>query len=172
MKKLLVIFLMIITLQAKNEIYFLPLDGVKAEQRIVNLFYNAHENIKIAIFTFTNKKFFKALKNAARRGIKIEIVADYENNKNSRHWSIIPQLKKLRNIKVKFLNGTKKGRYKGIMHIKMFIVDDRVVSFGSANYTKSAFYKNYELLYINDDWTFTRKFIKIFDKLWESKTKI
>jgi len=166
MKKILFLILIIIYIQAQDNVYFLPQDGKKAEQTITQLFYKAHKNIKIAIFTFTNKNFLKALKSAARRGIKIQIIADYENNKNQKHWSIIPQLKKLKNIKVKLLKGVGKGRYKGIMHIKMFIIDDRIVSFGSANYTKSAFYKNYELLYINDDWTFTRRFIKIFDKLW------
>jgi len=165
-KKFLILFFTIIMLFAKNEVYFLPYDGKKAENKISYLFKTAHNNIKIAIYTFTNKKFLKALKSAARRGVKIKIIADYESNKNQLHGSVIPILKKLRNIQVHLKQG-KKRKYKGIMHIKMFIVDDRVVSFGSANYTYSAFYKNYEILYINDDWTFTRKFIKIFDKLWK-----
>ena len=166
MKRIIILIFLFINLQAKDNIYFLPQNGKEAEQRMINLFYHAHQNIKIAIFTFTNKKFLKAIKSAARRGVEVKIVADYENNKNQKHWSIIPQLKKLRNVKVKLLRGIGKGKYKGIMHIKMFIIDDSVIGFGSANYTKSAFYKNYELLYINDDWTFTRKFVKIFDKLW------
>jgi len=166
MKKLFILFFLVIALFARDEVFFLPKDGNVAEKKITYLFSHAHQNIKIAIYSFTNKKFLKALKNAARKGIKIEIIADYESNKNSQYRSIVPQLRKLRNIKVKFLNGTKKGRYKGIMHIKMFIVDDRVVGFGSANYTYSAFHNNYEILYINDDWTFTRKFLKIFDELW------
>jgi len=166
MKKLFILFFLVIALFGRDEVFFLPKDGNVAEKKITYLFSHAHQNIKIAIYSFTNKKFLKALKNAARKGIKIEIIADYESNKNSQYRSIVPQLRKLRNIKVKFLNGTKKGRYKGIMHIKMFIVDDRVVGFGSANYTYSAFHNNYEILYINDDWTFTRKFLKIFDELW------
>ena len=166
MRKFLVLFFIITSIFAKNEVYFLPNDGYEAEKKVAYLFQTAHNNIKIAIYAFTNKKFLKALKSAARRGVKIKIIADYESNKNQKHNSIVPILRKLRNIKVKLKKG-RGGRYQGIMHIKMFIVDDRVVGFGSANYTYSAFHKNYEILYINDDWTFTRKFIKIFDKLWK-----
>jgi phosphatidylserine/phosphatidylglycerophosphate/cardiolipin synthase-like enzyme len=169
MKRILILFLIIIGLYAKDEVYFLPQDGNIAEKRVESLFYHAHENIKIAIYTFTNKKFLKALKSVARKGIKIYIVADYESNKNQLHKSVIPQLRKLRNIKVKLLKGIGRGKYKGIMHMKLFIIDDIVVGFGSANYTYSAFHKNYELLYINDDWTFTRKFVNIFDKLYKSR---
>jgi len=169
MNRILFLFLLIITLFAKDGIYFLPKDGKIAEKQIENLFLHAHQNIKIAIYTFTNKKFFSALKSAARKGVKITIIADYESNKNQYHHSIIPQLKKLRNIKVKLISGKGNGRYKGIMHMKLFIVDDLVVGFGSANYTYSAFYNNYEVLYINDDWTFTRRFIKIFDELYKSR---
>jgi len=169
MKRIIVLFLLFISLEARENIYFLPQDGKKAENKIVNLFSHAHQNIKIAIYTFTNKKFYKALKSAARKGVKITIIADYELNKNQFHHSVIPQLKKLRNIKVKLIRGKGNGKYKGIMHMKLFIVDDIVVGFGSANYTYSAFYNNYEILYINDDWTFTRKFIKIFNELYKSR---
>ena len=171
MKRIIFLIFLFISLQARDNIYFLPKDGNVAEKRIEHIFKTAHQNIKIAIYTFTNKKFYKALRSAARRGVKIKIVADYESNKNQRHYSIIPQLKKLRNIEIKFLRGIGKGRYKGIMHMKLFIVDDRVVGFGSVNYTYSAFHNNYELLYINDDWTFTKRFIKIFDKLWLNKSR-
>jgi len=166
MKRIIVLILLFIGLQAKDIVYFLPQDGKIAEKKIEYLFQTAHQKIDIAIYTFTNKKFYKALKSAARRGVKIRIIADYEENKNQLYHSVIPRLKKLRNIDVKLLKGLKNGRYRGIMHMKLFIVDDVIVGFGSANYTYSAFHKNYELLYINDDWTFTRKFEKIFNKLW------
>ena len=167
MKHFILSILIIISLQAKDKIYLLPKDGKQAEKNLVNLISHSHQKIKIAMFTFTNKKIYKALKNAARRGIDIQIIADKRNNSDQRHYSIVPQLQKLRNIKIHLLSGLKARGYRGIMHIKMMIIDDGVVAFGSANYTKSAFYKNYEILYINDDWTFTRRFVKIFKELWK-----
>jgi len=166
MRKIFILIICIIFLNAKDIIYFLPQDGNKAEKNIASLISHAHENIDIAMYSFTNDKFLKALKIAARRGVKIRIVADRSSNANQKFFSIVPRLKKLRNIKVHLIDG-KSGKYKGIMHIKLLIVDNRVVAFGSANYTYSAFHKNYEILYVNDDWTFTRRFENIFKKLWK-----
>jgi phosphatidylserine/phosphatidylglycerophosphate/cardiolipin synthase-like enzyme len=167
MKQIFILIVCIIFINAKDRIYFMPKDGDKAQKEIAFLISHAHENIYIAMYSFTNSKFLKALKIAAKKGIKIRIVADKSSNKNQKFFSIVPRLKKLRNIKVHLISGKGHGKYKGIMHIKLLIIDNRVVAFGSANYTYSAFHKNYEILYLNDDWTFTRRFIPIFEKLWK-----
>jgi phosphatidylserine/phosphatidylglycerophosphate/cardiolipin synthase-like enzyme len=59
------------------------------------------------------------------------MVADKSSNKNQKFFSIVPRLKKLRNIKVHLISGKGHGKYKGIMHIKLLIIDNRVVAFGS-----------------------------------------
>ena len=170
MRKIFLIIILIFTfLYSKDIIYFMPKDGKKAEKEITFLLSHAHEKIDIAIYSFTNKKFLHALKIAAKKGIKIRIIANKESNKNQKFNSIVPQLKKLRNIKLHLITGKKNKYYNGIMHIKLIIIDDRVVIFGSANFTYSAFYKNYEILYLNDDWTFTKRFIPIFNALWHKK---
>jgi phosphatidylserine/phosphatidylglycerophosphate/cardiolipin synthase-like enzyme len=140
MRVVLILFFVISLIFGRDYIYFLPEDGNEAEKKMVSLFSKAHSEIKIAIYSFTNRKFLKALKQSARRGVKIKIVADYESNKNQQHKSIVPILRKLRNVHVKLRKGIGK-KYKGIMHIKMFIIDNRVVGYGSANYTYSAFHK-------------------------------
>jgi len=167
MKQIFILIVCIIFINANDRIYFMPTDGDKAQKEIAFLMSHAHENIDIAMYSFTNSKFLKALKIAAKKGIKIRIVADKSSNKNQKFFSIVPRLAKLRNIQVHLISGKGHGKYKGIMHIKLLIVDNRVVAFGSANYTYSAFHKNYEILYLNDDWTFTRRFIPIFEKLWK-----
>jgi len=169
MKQIFILIILLISVNAKDTVYFIPKDGDKAQKAIASLILHAHQKIDIGMYAFTNKVFLKALKNAAKRGVEIRIVADRKSNTTSKFYSIVPRLKKLRNIKVHLLSGKGKGRYKGIMHIKLLIVDDMVVAFGSANYTYSAFHKNYELLYINDDWTFTRRFIPIFNELWKAR---
>jgi phosphatidylserine/phosphatidylglycerophosphate/cardiolipin synthase-like enzyme len=169
MKQIFVLIICIIFLNAEDKIYFMPNDGKQAQKKIFYLMSHAHKNIDIAMYAFTNKVFLKALKIAAKKGVNIRIVADRSSNNNQKHFSIVPRLEKLRNIKVHLLSGRIRGKYKGIMHIKLLIIDKRVVAFGSANYTYSAFHKNYELLYINDERTFTRRFIPIFEKLWKAK---
>jgi len=166
MKKIVLIFLfMIFSLNAREYVYLIPLDHQKAQKKMVYLFKHAHRSIKIAIYSFTNREFLKALKYAARNGIKITIIADKESNTKRDRYSIVPQLAKFKNIKVKLLSGKRMRNRNGIMHIKLSIIDDRIVAFGSANYSYSAFNKNFELLYINDNLTFTKQFIPIFNKL-------
>jgi phosphatidylserine/phosphatidylglycerophosphate/cardiolipin synthase-like enzyme len=166
MKKIVLIFLFLfLSLNAREYTYLVPHDNQKAQKHMVNLFKHANRSIKIAIYSFTNREFLKALKYAARKGIKITIVADKESNSYKNRYSIIPQLAKLKNVEVKLLSGKRMKNRNGLMHIKLAIIDDRIVSFGSANYSYSAFNKNYELVYINDNLTFTKQFIPIFNKL-------
>jgi phosphatidylserine/phosphatidylglycerophosphate/cardiolipin synthase-like enzyme len=171
MKQIFILIVCILFSNAKDKIYFMPEDGNNAQKEISYLISHAHKNIDIAMYSFTNKIFLKVLKKAARKGVKIRIVADKSSNSNQKHYSIVPQLAKLRNIEVHLLSGKSNGRYRaGIMHIKLLIVDKKIVAFGSANYTYSAFHKNYELLYINDDYRFTKRFISIFEKLWHANS--
>lgn len=166
MKKIVLICLfMFLSLNAREYIYLIPNDNQKAEAKMVSLYKHAHRSIKIAIYSFTNHKFLKALKYAARHGVKITIIADKESNTKGNKYSIIPQLEKIQNISVKLLSGKRMRYRRGIMHVKLSIIDDRIVAFGSANYSYSAFHKNYELLYINDNITFTKQFIPIFNQL-------
>ena len=111
MRVVLILFFVISLIFGRDYIYFLPEDGNEAEKKMVSLFSKAHSEIKIAIYSFTNRKFLKALKQSARRGVKIKIVADYESNKNQQHKSIVPILRKLRNVHVKLRKGIGK-KYK------------------------------------------------------------
>ena len=66
MKKILLIVFLILISYAK-EIYFMPKEGKKAENRLFYLFTHAKKEIKIIMYTFTNKKLTKALKIAAKK---------------------------------------------------------------------------------------------------------
>ena len=68
MKKILI--LLFITLLFSSEIFFLPKNGKIAEHRLCYLFSHAKKEIKISMYTFTNKKLARALKIAAKNGIK------------------------------------------------------------------------------------------------------
>jgi phosphatidylserine/phosphatidylglycerophosphate/cardiolipin synthase-like enzyme len=171
MKKIFFFISFILFLNAKDIIYLMPDDGNKAEREIVYLISHARKTIDIAMYSFTNKKYLKALKLVARKGVQIRVVADKGSNSNQKHYSIVPMLRKLRNVHVHLLSG-KRGRYGvGLMHIKLLIIDNKIVAFGSANYTYNAFHNNYELLYINDDYYFAKKFVNVFEKLWERKSR-
>jgi phosphatidylserine/phosphatidylglycerophosphate/cardiolipin synthase-like enzyme len=139
----------------------MPKDGYKAEKRIFYLLTHAKKNIKMTIYTFTNKKIAKALKIAAKKGVKIYIIADTKEAKYK--YSVIPHLALIRNISVYLLSGKSfKSGKKAKMHVKSTIIDDKILITGSANYSYSAFYKNYEYIIINKDKSLLKAFCNFF----------
>ena len=162
MKK--IIILVFACLLYSAEIYFMPKDGKIAENRLFYLFSHAKKEIKITMYTFTNKKLARALKIAAKKGTKIYIIADKKEAKYK--YSVIPRLATLKNLYIYLLSGK---RYKdgntAKMHVKLAIVDDKYVITGSANYSYSAFYKNYEYIMINNDLHLIKEFDSFFNRL-------
>ena len=168
MKLLIILLISIFTFA--NEVYFMPFEGKKAENRLYYLFTHAHKNIKIIIYSFTNKKLSRALKIASKHNVKIIIIADKKESKFQR--SVIPNLAAIKNIKIYLLSGNRYSHSKerGKLHAKVSIIDDKVLVTGSANYTYSAFYKNYEYIILHYDKHLIRKFDLFFKILKEKAT--
>jgi len=159
-----ILFLLAATLLFSSEIYFMPHDGKIAETRLYNLFTHAKKEIKIVMYTFTNKKLARALKIAAKHGVRIYIIADKKEAKYK--YSVIPRLAVLKNFHIYLLTGKKyKDGNKAKMHVKLAIVDDKTVITGSANYSYSAFYKNYEYIMINYENYIIKQFDNFFNHL-------
>ncbi|MGN8417894.1 phospholipase D-like domain-containing protein [Helicobacter pylori] len=139
-------------LQAKNSLFVLPYEQRDALNSLVSGISNARESVKIAIYSFTHRDIARAIKSVASRGIKVQIIYDYESNHNNKQ-STIGYLDKYPNTKVCLLKGlkAKNGSYYGIMHQKVAIIDDKIVFLGSANWSKNAFENNYEVLLKTDD---------------------
>jgi len=159
-----IIFILLTTFLFGSEIYFMPHDGKQAEKRLFYLFSHAKKEIKITMYTFTNKILAKALKIAARKGIKITIIADKKEAKYK--YSVIAKLATLRNFHIYLLSGKSyKNGDKAKMHVKAAIIDNRYLITGSANYSYSAFYKNYEYIMINTDKYLIANFNAFFNHL-------
>jgi phosphatidylserine/phosphatidylglycerophosphate/cardiolipin synthase-like enzyme len=130
---------------ALDEIYFLPKQSDKAKDKIVSLIENANNKIDIAMYNFTYKKFYKALKKALKNDVDITLI--YTKSK------------------LKFSKKIKLIKTKRKQHIKLAIIDDKYVIFGSANWKKEAFGKNYEVINITDNRDKVKKFMRIFKEL-------
>jgi len=168
LKKLIILLLFIIVGFAK-EVYFTPMEGKTAEKRLAYLFSHAHKEIKIVIYSFTNYVLARALKKAAARGVKVYIIAD---KKSARYkGSRIPNLAAIRNIHVRLLSGKKyKNGDEAKLHVKMSIIDNKYLVTGSANYSYSAFYKNYEYILIDTDKFLLKKFNDFFYLIYPLST--
>jgi phosphatidylserine/phosphatidylglycerophosphate/cardiolipin synthase-like enzyme len=95
----------------------------------------AERNILVAAFSFTNKRISRALREAHKRGVKVQVVADKEIN--SSQYTAVTYLAN-QGVPVR-LN----GRY-AIHHHKFMVIDGKHVETGSFNYSAAAVDKNAE----------------------------
>ena len=124
---------------------------------VKNLITNAKKYIYIPIFYLTHKQLFKDLKDAHKRGVDIKIILDASASGN--RYSIHKQLQKI-GVSVKIEN------FKGKMHIKSMIIDDKYFISGSMNYTDAGVNKNDENTLIVYNPILTKKYKKYFLMLW------
>lgn len=131
-----------------DEIFFMPNDARKAQNRVIKRIDEAKESIYIAMYSFTNKKIAKALKNASNRGVKIVIVVDSKAGVEDR-FSKIGELAILKNIEAYVAKGRRSldDKYNGKMHAKIMSVDNTSCIFGSVNWSFTGFGINYEVMY-------------------------
>jgi len=157
----------------KEKFFVLPKEKDSALEALYKKIDTAHNAIHISIYNFTHKKIAKKLKNAAKRGVKIEIIFDEKSIRKRDGKSMLYYLAKYKNISIYKLKGklAKSKKYHGIMHMKMAVIDNKTVIFGSANWTYSAFSNNYELLYITQNYAIAKKFEKYFNAL-KKKAKL
>lgn len=149
MKKIIILLVFCFTLGLANSLYFMPQDAKSAVNALIQEIKGAKREVKIAIYNFTNKEIAKAVRDSAKKGVRFKIIFDKKQAKDNR--SQIGYLAKLKNVEVCTLEGKHNGRYSGIMHNKIALIDKRSVAFGSANWSKSAFEVNYEMMIITQD---------------------
>jgi phosphatidylserine/phosphatidylglycerophosphate/cardiolipin synthase-like enzyme len=138
LKKLLIVVLLVVNLFGYEKIYFLPLDTKKAQNEIVKQLNSAKKTIDIAMYNFKYRKFANALKQATKKGVDVKV---YYYKK-----------------KIKFAKKIKALKVRTKLHTKIAIIDKKIAIFGSANWTKESFKKNYEVIYITDDNKIVNKF--------------
>ncbi len=165
MKKFLLLSLFIAALLA-DELYFMPFEAQKAKSQLLRWIDQAHSTIDVAMYSFTNKKIATHLKNAAKRGVRIRLLLDEEQNTKDR-YSQMGYLAKYKNIAIYTIRGkySKHGEFYGKMHIKLAIIDGKHLVFGSANWSNSAFKRNYELIYFMEDYAKAKKAKKYFERM-------
>ena len=128
-----------------DKIYFLPSDAKEVKNKIVELIEDSKNSVDIAMYNLSYKKFVKALNKAQKKGIDITIIYEKSDLKLPKKFNLIKTKRK--------------------QHIKLAIIDNKYAIWGSSNWTKDSFGKNYEIIHITDDKEKLNSFIKIFKKL-------
>lgn len=134
------------------ELWLLPEDR-DAEERLIKMIDGAKKTIKVAMFTWTNPKLTKAIVNAHKRNISVEVVVEKTNSENI--------------LKILNQNGviSSHSSKNVLLHHKFAYIDDQTLVLGSANWTRSAFNKNSDCFMILHDLNDAQK--AYMDKLWK-----
>lgn len=131
-------------------------------KKVVPLIESAKDSIDICVFDwrwYANdvgelcQKFNQSIVSAVRRGVKVRALVNSEE--------IAAPLRKV-GLAVKVHNSAR------LLHLKMMIIDQKIVVTGSHNYSKSAFNTNYELSVILSDNFDVFEFSNFFQTLWQN----
>ena len=158
---------------APTEVYFSPQGGAQAA--LEKLIDSARQDICAALYFFTSRPLSAAILRAHKRGVKIQVIIDGNNESDYSKGYYLRQ----RGVDVRYARGlpkkakkSKKRKYRvkkfGLMHHKFMVVDDKMVATGSYNWTASAEKWNRENLLIIKSSSLARKYIVEFKKIWES----
>lgn len=119
----------------------------------------AEEQLDIAIYNFEDLEIAEAVMHAASRGVRVRVVTDEKKASKEKNSSILDNFT-ANDIAVK-VNVVRK------MHLKMVIVDQQQVTFGSYNYTKDSANENIEQLVTITNADIGEKWSVVFNKLWD-----
>ncbi|MGP1580058.1 MAG: phospholipase D-like domain-containing protein [Wolinella sp.] len=149
-----------------EEFYLMPEEQKSALNALINFIEESKESLDIAIYAFTNREIAKSIKKIAKNGVKVHIIYD-EHQADQKSHSTIGYLAKYQNIEVCTLQGNRaeNGNYRGLMHMKMAVSDQKRILLGSANWSKNAFENSYETLVISQNVEMIKKAKQYLNKM-------
>lgn len=147
--------------QQTAEFWHLPDFHHQCLERILELIQKAKSSIHLVLFTFTHPLILEELIKAHRRGVALYIAIDFYAAKGASKTIIHTLCKE----GIPTLIGSKNK----LLHHKWALIDDSTLLIGSANWTRLAFQKNEDCLFILHDLTSFQK--KYFQKIWKEVKK-
>jgi phosphatidylserine/phosphatidylglycerophosphate/cardiolipin synthase-like enzyme len=143
-----------ITLQKTSvDVYFSPDGGCTSA--ITKVLGQAKQEILVQAYSFTSAPIAKALLNAHKRGVKVQVILD--KSQWSEKYSSATFLK---NSGIPTFIDDKHA----IAHNKIMIIDQEIVITGSFNFTKAAEEKNAENILILKDKALAKVYIENWEK--------
>ena len=147
------------TSTAKVEYYF-SRAGQEVQPQLVSIIQSAQKTLDIAIYSLTDSKIGAAITDAHERGVAVRVITDQQQAGGQTQKALLKDL-------VKAGIPVKDNTHSGLMHLKVTIVDGKVATTGSFNYTKSAENTNDEVFVVLRDETAAKDFDTEFEKMWD-----
>lgn len=123
--------------------------GGECTDLVVKELNEAKESVLVQAYSFTSAPIARALVDAKKRGVKVEVILD-KSNKTAKYSAA----DFLRNMDITPLIDSQHA----IAHNKIMIIDDKTVITGSFNFTKAAEEKNAENLLVISDKDLAEKY--------------
>jgi phosphatidylserine/phosphatidylglycerophosphate/cardiolipin synthase-like enzyme len=143
----------------------------KCSLHIIREIDKAQKEVLIAVYAFTSHDLARAVAQANKRGVLVQIVLDREfdaTNERSQGRFLEGQ-----RISLKRISGTRsmvRETETGLMHQKFSVIDRKIVLTGSYNWTQAADSFNDEnLLLFRDAAPLAEEYRRVFLQLWERK---
>lgn len=148
---------------AKISYYFSQPDH-KTDLQLIKVIDGAAKSLDIAVYSITKKEIVNAILNAKTKGVDIRLITDSKEAKNKFQKKALLSLKKA-GIPIKI------NDHQGLMHLKITIADNDIVTTGSYNYSAGATYNNDEVLVVINDQKIASDFEDKFVDMWNDNRK-
>jgi phosphatidylserine/phosphatidylglycerophosphate/cardiolipin synthase-like enzyme len=143
----------------------------RCSTHIIREIEKAQKELLIAVYAFTNDELARAVAQAKKRGVSVQVVLDREFDAgNEKSLGKFLEEQKIPVRRVSGMKPTTPEREPGLMHQKFSVIDRKIVFTGSYNWTRSADNSNDEnLLWFRDAGPLAEEYRKVFFQLWERK---
>ncbi|MCC5813832.1 MAG: lamin tail domain-containing protein [Leptospira sp.] len=156
------------------ELFFSPYNGVDAMNRLIELVDSAKSEIHFMIFAMTHDELTTALIRAANRGVKVQGIHDFTFIRGTAMvGSRIYQAGRFNpNGPFNKEDGNENTKVPGLrtsggkLHCKTMIIDRRIVSTGSFNWSNNAVNNNDENMLIIDSPWVAAELMEQWDGIW------
>lgn len=128
---------------------------------LVSLYNSSTQTLDIAIYSLTFPSIVQAIKDAKARGVKVRVLSDKTQSAGVTQKQAINNLLGV-GIPVRI------NKHSGLMHLKISIIDNKVLTTGSFNYSKNAQENNDEVLVVIKSSEMVFDFSNEFNRLWNS----
>jgi phosphatidylserine/phosphatidylglycerophosphate/cardiolipin synthase-like enzyme len=150
------------TINANQTAIYFPRHNQYVEPVVVDLFDKANRSIDVAMYGFDDPLIAKSLVEAAARGIKVRVITDrWESQTKYQHLTLDELL--FAHIPIKI------NSHPDSMNLKMCIIDDKIATTGSYDFTLQDNQTNDEMFVVITEQKFVRICKDEFDRLWKSE---
>ncbi|KAL0102457.1 hypothetical protein PUN28_018016 [Cardiocondyla obscurior] len=136
--------------------------AVRYVRRLIQYLDSATDSLDICMYFFTFPDLAKAVINAKHRNVVIRMILDESMTQNDRSQIINFYKEGIQPVSQKL---------DILMHHKFAIIDNKILISGSINWTKSAFFGNFENVLVTDEVAIVKPFIYEFEKMWTMFSK-